>query len=89
MTPDVLGARIRGEYLEMPGLRLTLAQACRLWQIDAITCHTILADLVSERFLHQTPDGVYMAFPQRPKPAKATLSGARSASARNRRRADG
>lgn len=25
--------RVRGEYREMPGLKLTVAQACRLWQI--------------------------------------------------------
>jgi hypothetical protein len=27
--------RIRGEYLEMPGLCLTLAQAQRLWGLEA------------------------------------------------------
>jgi hypothetical protein len=36
--PESLVARIRGEYREMPGLRLTFAQACRLWQLDAPTC---------------------------------------------------
>ena len=30
---ELLG-RIRGEYLEMPGLKLTLAQAQRLWGLD-------------------------------------------------------
>jgi hypothetical protein len=39
---DSLAARIRGEYREMPGLRLTFAQACRLWQVDASTCETLL-----------------------------------------------
>ncbi len=37
-TDDRLLARIRGEYDEMPGLRLTFPQACRLWQIDGTTC---------------------------------------------------
>jgi hypothetical protein len=27
-------ARVRAEYLEMPGLQLTTAQAARLWQSD-------------------------------------------------------
>jgi hypothetical protein len=30
--PESLVARVRGEYFEMLGLRVTLAQACRLWQ---------------------------------------------------------
>lgn len=77
-APDVLLTRIRGEYLEMPGLRLTLAQACRLWHMDAATCSTALADLLAERFLHRTHDGAYIAFPAtRPTPAKATLASTR------------
>ena len=31
VTPGLL-LRIRGEFLEMPGMRLTLRQAMRLWQ---------------------------------------------------------
>ena len=30
---DRLIGRVRSEYHEMPGLQLTVAQACRLWQI--------------------------------------------------------
>ena len=30
--------RLRGEYREMPGMRLTLDQAMRLWDIDRQTC---------------------------------------------------
>ena len=30
--------RIRAEYLEMPGLRLTTVQARRLWGRDDVTC---------------------------------------------------
>lgn len=89
MAPHSLGARIRGEYLEMPGLRLTLAQACRLWQIDTATCHEILSDLVTDHFLHRTVDGFYVAFPSRPTPVKASLSSARPVEVRRRRRADG
>lgn len=74
-THHQLLARIRGEYTEMPGLRLTFPQACRLWHVDPGTCETVLADLVAERFLHRTRDGSYCAFPEtRATPAKATLA---------------
>jgi hypothetical protein len=74
-TPDLLLARIRGEYSEMPGLRLTFEQACRLWQVDAATCRSVLENLVAERFLHRTHDGAYCAFPEtRAVPVKATLA---------------
>jgi hypothetical protein len=73
-TDDRLLARIRGEYDEMPGLRLTLSQACRLWQLDGTTCLALLERLVVERFLHRTHDGTYIALGRaRPKPAKAAL----------------
>jgi hypothetical protein len=64
MSPsDVLLSRIRGEYREMPGLRLTFAQACRLWQVDAATCQVVLQTLVAEHFLVRTANGGFMAFP--------------------------
>jgi hypothetical protein len=58
---ESLVARIRGEYSEMPGLRLTFAQACRLWHVDAPTCESVLEQLVSEAFLYRTDDGAYVA----------------------------
>ena len=58
---ESLVARIRGEYGEMPGLRLTFMQACRLWQVDAATCETLLSQLVREAFLYKTDDGAYVA----------------------------
>ena len=36
-TDDVL-RRVQGEFLEMPGLRLTQAQARRLWGLEASAC---------------------------------------------------
>ena len=51
--------RIRGEFREMPGLVLTTAQACRLWSLDASTCHSALAQLVDEGFLWRRSDGTY------------------------------
>ena len=51
--------RVRGEFREMPGLTLTLAQAGRLWSLDAGTCADVLSHLVSTGFLCQRPDGAY------------------------------
>ena len=63
---ESLIARIRGEYQEMPGLRLTSAQACRLWQVDAPTCQTLLEQLVSDGFLCKTENGAYIALSAAP-----------------------
>ena len=52
--------RIRMEYIEMPGLQLTRAQARRLWNLDQITCEDILATLVEEQFLTRTARGTYL-----------------------------
>jgi hypothetical protein len=56
---DVL-RRIRGEYLEMPGLRLTAAQAQRLWALDRDVCDALLGALVEAKFLSQTRDGAFI-----------------------------
>ncbi len=57
---DRLLAIIRGEYLEMPGLRLTRQQAQRLWSLDAETCETLLTTLEAARFLRRTRGGDYV-----------------------------
>jgi len=72
---ETLTARIRAEYTEMPGLRLTLAQACRLWQVDRTTCESVLERLVAERLLVQTRDGAYIALPGASRAIKAVLAG--------------
>lgn len=51
--PPDLRFRIWSEFLEMPGLRLTFAQACRLWAIDRATGETVLQDLVDAAVLRQ------------------------------------
>jgi len=43
--------RIEAEYLEMPGLQLTRAQAQRLWAVDHATCSLVLDVLVNRGFL--------------------------------------
>src|SRR5206468_11596145 len=58
-TDDVL-RRVQGEFLEMPGLRLTEAQARRLWGLDAASCDALLGALVDANFLFRTRDGAFM-----------------------------
>ena len=58
-TEDVL-RRVQGEFLEMPGLRLTEAQARRLWGLDAASCAALLGALVDGKFLFRTRDGAFI-----------------------------
>jgi hypothetical protein len=59
LTPQLL-TRIRAEYREMPGLRLTLLQARRLWGVDIMTCSAALAALEGSGFLSSTRDGAFV-----------------------------
>jgi hypothetical protein len=52
--------RIRGEFVEMPGLRLTAAQAQRLWGLERPACEELLRRLVNDNFLSQTRDGSFI-----------------------------
>jgi len=56
-----LGALIRAEYLEMPGLCLTLAQAARLWNVDQNRCLDALDSLAREGFLCRSRDSYLRA----------------------------
>ena len=51
--------RIRAEFLEMPGLRLTVVQVQRLCGVDAALCQSVLDALVEMRFLRANADGTY------------------------------
>jgi len=51
--------RLRAEFLEMPGLRLTMDQVHRLCGIDTPACSELLDELVHEQFLCIKPDGQY------------------------------
>ena len=57
---------IQTEYLEMPGLSLTRAQARRLWGLDEPTCEDLLNALVAARFLRQTTRQTYVLEGSRP-----------------------
>jgi hypothetical protein len=56
---DELRERIRGEYLEMPGLRLTPGQMQRLGGVERSLCQMVLDALVDEKFLCVKSDGAY------------------------------
>ena len=58
MKKDRLIERIRSEFLEMPDLRLTPAQAARLWGVDEDSCQDVIAALVRSAFLRWTPGGM-------------------------------
>jgi hypothetical protein len=70
-TDDVL-RRVQGEFMEMPGLRLTEAQARRLWGLDAAACGALLGALVDAKFLFRTRDGAFMRI-EHAQPQKAAL----------------
>ena len=60
MRIDEVLQRIQGEFLEMPGLRLTAAQAQRLWGLERDVCDSLLEALVDSKFLAQTRDGAFI-----------------------------
>jgi len=77
--------RLRSEFLEMPGLRLTAAQVHRFCGVEAAACATALDALVQERFLTVKADGRYARIADgapRPRPAKADLTPRAARSAR-------
>jgi hypothetical protein len=75
--PEHLRARIRAEYLEMPGLQLTLEQAQRLCGMERPVCQRILDSLVDEKFLYLSATAHYARLTDgemaRPRTVKANL----------------
>ena len=63
LSEESLLRRIRGEFLEMPGMCLTLPQAARLWNLDSRTSQLALHTLVDGGFLTRTVDGRFVAAP--------------------------
>jgi hypothetical protein len=49
--------RVRGEFIEMPGLQLTMPQAARLWGLDITACRHVVDVLVDSSFLRWTDGG--------------------------------
>ena len=60
MSPSInLLNRVRGEFIEMPGLRLRIEQAQRLWNLDRAMCESVLRSLVETKFLGRFDDDLY------------------------------
>ena len=51
--------RIRAEFVEMPGLRLTAGQAARVFGVDAPEVNRLLEILADQRFLARDARGVF------------------------------
>ena len=43
-----LERRIRAEFSDMPGLKLTLPQACRLFNVERLRCERVLDALICD-----------------------------------------
>ncbi len=60
MSNEELLKRIRGEFLEMPGLVLTSRQAERFWGLDSGRCQALLGTLIQSGFLTLTRNGAFI-----------------------------
>ena len=75
MTKHTAADRLRAEFLEMPGLRLTVEQAQRLCGVERALCKAVLDSLVDSRFLSVKANGTYGRVSEgedlpRPRPAR-------------------
>ena len=60
MSRQLLAQRVQGEFEEMPGLKLSLAQAQRLLGLDGVECESVFRALMDARVLSRTRDGSYI-----------------------------
>jgi hypothetical protein len=61
-TLDELLLLMRMEYQEMPDLKLSLAQARRLWDVPLDLCDAALGVLVTTGFLTRSREGAFLRF---------------------------
>ena len=52
--------RVREEYGEVPGLKLSKPQAIRLFEVAPSVCAAMLRALVMENFLSRAGDGLFV-----------------------------
>ena len=55
-----LARRIEVEYVEMPGLSVTLPQAQRLWAAERHACQTVFNRLIARGLLKMTTTGRFV-----------------------------
>ena len=79
--------RLRAEFLEMPGLRLTAAQVERLCGVERRICQAVLDALVDAKFLRMSADGTYTRLTDGniPHPRPASIDQAQARNERRRR----
>lgn len=58
--PQAVADRIRAEYREMPGLRLTCEQVARLLGLDYLLAVAALSELQRDAFLVRTSKGQFV-----------------------------
>jgi hypothetical protein len=54
---DLVIGRVKSEFNEMPGLRLSVRQAMRLWGLERVECERVIDALVNESFLKLNASG--------------------------------
>jgi hypothetical protein len=54
--------RIREEFEETPGLRLTVGEASRFWGLDRGTCELVLLQLALDGFLAEGRDRRFQVY---------------------------
>ena len=54
-----LAQRVQGEFTEMPGMRLTIGQAARLFGLTVRIAEAVLDELSQASFLRRSCDGKY------------------------------
>jgi hypothetical protein len=57
-TEQVMSA-IRGEFNEMPGMKLTRDQFCRLWHLERHQAERVIKSLTTSGFLRKDPQNRY------------------------------
>ena len=80
-----LQCRIRAEFEEMPGLKLTLPQALRLFDNDCVGCQRALRQLVAAGVLG-IEDGLFVLAQRRARPWRRRTSSGRAATVGGRAR---
>jgi hypothetical protein len=61
MNIEHLAIRIRAEFQEMPGLRLTVTQAQRMWGLAPDVCEQVVNVLITRSVLKRRGDTLSLA----------------------------
>ena len=69
---DQLHVRVQAEFVEMPGLKLTIPQAARLFNLDTARCERVLGALVDSGALLAAGGAFMRAESSRRRPPAST-----------------